>query len=200
VAATSRRRFLSNAAGIAAGGTVMALSISPAPAAAVLDGAALSGPSGPLDGSRVSPELRAAFQHLDAAHDSLKAADEACRSASDLYSAWLKRNRPPNARRAFRKWEARACKYQDEIGSEAACDALEQARKAFRAAQRAVAKIRVSDMNELATKASIALVYENRAERHLRYEHAIIAQMVALDIVALIARGVEALGNLAVTS
>jgi hypothetical protein len=67
VDATSRRRFLTNAAAVAAGGTVLALAtVPPAPAAAA--------PASPLDAANASPALRAAAQMLGEAHERLKEA------------------------------------------------------------------------------------------------------------------------------
>jgi hypothetical protein len=67
VDATSRRRFLTNAAGVAAGGTVLALAtIPPAPA--------IAAPASPLDAANASPALRAAARGLEDAHEHLKEA------------------------------------------------------------------------------------------------------------------------------
>jgi hypothetical protein len=60
----TRRRFLSNAAGIAAGGTVLALAtVPPAPA--------IAAPAVTLDPANASPALRAAAIALDEAHEGL---------------------------------------------------------------------------------------------------------------------------------
>jgi hypothetical protein len=92
VDATSRRRFLSNAAGIAAGGTALALAIPPVPAVA--------GPTIPLDPGNASPALRAAALALDDAHERLKEARAAFDAADLLPEAWRRANpeRPGDAR------------------------------------------------------------------------------------------------------
>jgi hypothetical protein len=65
--ATSRRRFLSQAAGVAAGGTVLAL-------AAIPPASAMAAPATSLDPANASPALRAAALALDDAGDRLKEA------------------------------------------------------------------------------------------------------------------------------
>jgi hypothetical protein len=95
----TRRRFLSQAAaGLAAGGTVLALAAaSPTPAAAA--------PKEALDGSKASPELCDAVVDLRESHDRLEAA-KARVTADDLKMVeWAELNPEPNDRRAKKKWK-----------------------------------------------------------------------------------------------
>jgi hypothetical protein len=95
--APTRRRFLSQAAGVAAGGTVFALATIP-PASAMV------APSGLLDPANASPALRAAAIALDEAHERLKAA-KARFTADDLKAfEWRELNPKPTNWRAQKKW------------------------------------------------------------------------------------------------
>src|SRR5258707_15071483 len=88
---STRRRFLSNAAGIA-GGTVLALAtVSPALAAAA--------PATPLNGENASPALRAAARALDDANERLKTALAANDSAYAKADAWQDENPEPASKR-----------------------------------------------------------------------------------------------------
>jgi len=64
----SRRLFLSQAAGLAAGGTVLAMAIKPAPAAAAMPTDLA------LSAAKASPALRTAITTLNESSDRLKAA------------------------------------------------------------------------------------------------------------------------------
>jgi hypothetical protein len=87
----SRRRFLSQAAGAAAGGTALALAtIPPAPAAAA--------PATPPDAANASPALRAAAQVLGEAHERLKEARAAFDAADKLPEEWRRLSQPIAAR------------------------------------------------------------------------------------------------------
>lgn len=138
----SRRRFLSKAAGVAAGGTVLALAtIPPALAAAA--------PAATLDATRASPALKAAVQVLDDALDRAKEARRAFDAADRLPGEWRKLNPKPTDRRAIKRWNRRGQDYYDSVLGPP-WHALRAAEKDFRDAQMAVAKIDARDMGELA--------------------------------------------------
>jgi hypothetical protein len=83
--ATSRRRFLTKAAGIAAGGTVLTLAtVPPTPA--------LAAPASPLDGINASPALRAAGRALRDVHKGLKEARAAFDATETLLEEWQRLN------------------------------------------------------------------------------------------------------------
>src|SRR5258708_30670117 len=105
-AVSTRRRFLSQAAGVAAGGTALALATIP-PAAAV------AAPANLLDPTKASPELRAAALSLDEAHERLKAAK--ARFSADLIkvSEWTASNPEPLSKRARKRWSRKWREYQD---------------------------------------------------------------------------------------
>jgi hypothetical protein len=153
VDATSRRRFLSHAAGIAAGGTVLALAtIPPASAGATL--------ASPMDGTNASPALRAAARALDDAHERLKAASAANDAAYTKADAWLEENPEPKSKRGRKRWIWKTQEHHYEV-TQGAWVALQAAEKDFRAAQIAVAKVKPRDLADLELKAVVAAIYDD---------------------------------------
>jgi hypothetical protein len=174
-AVSTRRRFLSQAAGVAAGGAVLALATIP-PASAV------ASPAGSLDASKASPALRAAARALDEAHERLKAA-KARFAADDLKVAeWQANNPAPLKGRAHKRWVRKWREYRDAVAGGGWAAQIE-AEEDFRAALMVVAKIKPRDMDELALKACISAIYD---KVYLgRGTEAIIGYSVALDLVSL---------------
>jgi hypothetical protein len=174
--ATSRRRFLTNVAGVAAGGTVLALAtIPPASAAAA--------PTGSLDASNASPALRAAAIALDDAHGRLKEALAAFDVADKLPEEWRRLNPKPTDRRAVKRWERRYRDYRRSVTMDSWHASLD-AEDAFRDAQMAVAKIDARDMGELSLKACLSCIYDAARLRSGR-NAAVIGYSVALNLISL---------------
>src|ERR1700738_561748 len=123
----SRRRFLSHAAGVAAGGTVLALAvIPPAPSVAA--------PASPLDAANASPALRAATIALDEAHGRLKEANAAFSADDATVTRWRELNPKPTGRRAVKNWERRYRDYRHSVTMDS-WHASMDAEDAFRTAQ-----------------------------------------------------------------
>ncbi|MFB9262285.1 hypothetical protein ACFFWD_03735 [Bradyrhizobium erythrophlei] len=170
----TRRGFLSRAAGVAAGGTVLALAtIPPAVAAAA--------PVGPSD---ASPELRDAARALDEAHERLKAA-KARFNADDLkVHQWRMTNPEPLSKRGRKRWARKWREYQDATEGQSWRAQLE-AERDFQGAQMAVARISPRDMRELALKASLSSVYDCVPQATYLSGTAPIGFSVAIDLVGL---------------
>jgi hypothetical protein len=150
--ATSRRRFLTKAAGIAAGGTVLTLApIPPTPA--------LAAPASLLDGVKASPALRAAGRALRDAHERLKKARAAFDATETLLEEWQRLNPKPIGRRAVKRWERREHEYRYSV-TMPPWEAVNATEDDFLEAQKAVAKIDARDMSELAFKACLSCVYD----------------------------------------
>jgi len=96
-----------------------------------------------LDGSQCGPELRAAYCVLDAANDVLKGTSESFSRVWKLHGEWEKANRPPQNRRAYKKWSRRYDSHLEEIDYDAIFDAHTKARNEFKKAQIALAKVKV---------------------------------------------------------
>jgi hypothetical protein len=128
-----RRRFLSQAAGVAAVGTVLAL-------AAIPPASAAAAPAGALDASNASPALRAAAIALDEARGRLKEARAAFDAADKLPGEWRRLNPRPTGRRAIKRWGRRESEYRHSavMGT---WRALTDAEDDFSDAQMAMAKI-----------------------------------------------------------
>ena len=171
----TRRHFLSQAAGVAAGGAVLALAtIPPASAAAA--------PASALDAANASPGLRAAAIALDEAHGRLKEARAAFDASDKLPEEWRRLNPKPTDRRAIKKWNRRENEYRYSV-TMTPWQAITAAEDDFREAQMAVAKIDARDMGELALKACLSGVYD---AVHLSYPNAaVIGFSVALNLVSL---------------
>ncbi|MEH2569668.1 twin-arginine translocation signal domain-containing protein [Bradyrhizobium sp. AZCC 2289] len=147
VDAPSRRRFLTNAAAVAAGGAVMALAtIQPAPAS-------------PLDPANASPALRAAAIALDDAHSRLKEARAAFDAADRLPEEWRRLNPKPTGSRAIKRWNRRERENRHSL-TMGLWRAVIGAEDDFREAQMAVAMVAARDMDELALKACMSGVYD----------------------------------------
>jgi hypothetical protein len=172
---STRRRFLSQAAGVATGGTVLALATFP-PAA----GAAV--PASPLAPANASPALRAAAIALGDAHESLEAAKARFIAADAKVSDWVKGNPEPAKGRARKRWARKWNEYRDATVFES-WDAQIEAEEHFRAAQMAVAKIDARDMSELALKAALSVIYDKA--RLTGGQSAVIGFSVALNLVSL---------------
>jgi hypothetical protein len=150
--APSRRRFLSQAAGVAAGGTVLALATIP-PASAV------AAPAVPLDPANASPALRTAARALADAHDRLKEARAVFDVADKLPEEWRGLNPEPTGRRAIKRWNRREREYRYSV-TMPPWQAVLAAEDDFRAARMAVAKVDAGDMGELNLKACLSFVYD----------------------------------------
>jgi hypothetical protein len=176
VDATSRRRFLSHAAGVAAGGTVLALgTVSPQPSVAA--------PVIAIDPANISPSLRASAIALGDAHDRLEAAKARFDAGDRRVAVWYDANPEPTGKRARKRWARRWRENHDAVVGQSWAAQLE-AEKRFRDALIAVAVIKSRDMNDLAIKACLSGVYD---KVHLSSwpSSAAIGYSVALDLVAL---------------
>jgi hypothetical protein len=175
---STRRRFLSQTAGVAAGGAVLALAaIPPAPA--------LAAPAVTLDPANASPALRVATIALGAAHDRLEAAKARFDADDRKVAAWAEGNPKPSGKRAVKRWARRWNEYRDAVEGESwaqQCDAEEH----FRGALMAVAMIDSRDMGELALKACLSSVYDG--VRLSWSSGAPIGFSVAIDLLALTLR------------
>ncbi|MEH2468985.1 hypothetical protein V1281_001759 [Nitrobacteraceae bacterium AZCC 2161] len=177
----TRRRFLSATAGLAAGGTAIALAIPRAPAAAT-PLPALSLPAGPLDGTEASPALRAAALVLQEASDALDAAKAAFKIQDNLAVEWQNQNPAPRGdRRKLKRWFRRERDRRQASAMRAAWDAQIAAEEAFEAAQIAVAKVKPRDMTDLVLKACLAFVVEEPAKQ-IGWNAHVIARSVALSL------------------
>ena len=171
----TRRRFLSQAAGVAAGSAVLAMAtIPPALAAAVS--------ASPLDASKASPALRAAVRALDDAHERLKAAKARFVTDDLKVAEWRANNPAPLKGRARKRWVRKWREYQDATEGPSWQAQLE-AEDNFRDAQMAVAKIEPRDINELALKACLSGVFD--PVRLACGSSAVIGFSVALNLVRL---------------
>ena len=192
---TSRRRFLSQAAAVAAGGAAIATALPLSGAAAAAEQASapiLGAVASPLrrpvltmDGSGANDELRSALRTLDDAHEVLKTTWGEYRRVVDLTRDW-EREHPSSAgggsNRAFRKWYRRRSKYFDEINYIAVCQAYHVAAEDFKDAQLAAAGVKVRDVDELALKACAVCAYEDMREGHLRGITPVISVSVAIAL------------------
>jgi hypothetical protein len=183
----TRRRFLSATAGLAAGGTAIALAFPPAPAAAA-PLPALSLPARPLDGTEASPGRGAAARALQEASDALDAAKAAFKIQDDLAVEWQKENpAPDNDRRKLKRWFRRERDRRQASAMRAAWDAQVAAEEAFEAAQIGVAKVEPRDTTDLVLKACLAFVVEEPANLTGRNAH-IIARSAALNLATMASR------------
>src|SRR5882724_10833199 len=130
----SRRLFLSQAAGLAAGGTVLAMAIKPAPAAAAMPTDLA------LSAAKASPALRTAITALNESSDRLKAA-KVVFEADDLRMVEWSENHPkPKNGRALKKhW--RKWRDQQIATTSVSWKALLDVEKDFRDAMIAVARV-----------------------------------------------------------
>jgi hypothetical protein len=174
----TRRRFLSQSAGMAAGGAVLALATIPLASAS-------AAPASPLDPANASPALRAAARALDDAHERLKAAEARFVAADAKVYDWANDNPEPEKGRARKRWVRKWNAYRDET-SRPIWEAQLDAERDFVAAQTAVAKIDSRDMGELALKACISAIYDK--VRLGGGQSAIIGYSVSLDLMRLTMR------------
>jgi hypothetical protein len=176
---STRRRFLSQAAGVAAGGTVLAL-------ATVRPSMAATAPASPLNAANVSPALSAAARALDDAGDAWKAAKAAYVAEDQKACEWQEANPVPKDPRARKRYWARWRKDRDP-GLRAKFDALLAAEHAFADALVAVALVEPRDMTELALKACLGCVYEEGDFLELLCGHAApIARSVAFRVIQML--------------
>src|SRR5437879_1843917 len=96
-AVATRRRFLSQAAGVAAGGTVLAL-------AAIQPADAMAAPASLQDTIKAFPALRPATIALDDARERLREASAAYHEVDIRLEEWGLQHPAPRRRRAFQKW------------------------------------------------------------------------------------------------
>jgi hypothetical protein len=151
---TTRRLFLSSAAGLAAGGTALALAI-PSASSASAAAQVLAQP----DTAKASPELREAVSKLMDAHDELVVARARVVEADTKMDAWHDENPQPDGKRPYKRWARRSNDAWEEIMG-GSLDAQREAEKLFRKARLAVAEIRPADMNDLALMAAAAGTYD----------------------------------------
>jgi hypothetical protein len=170
----ARRAFLSKAANIAAGGTVLALATIP-PAAA-------TAPASALDPTKASPALREAANALADADEVLKAAKARFTADDAKVSEWEIANPEPKGKRAIKKWRRKWLENRDAV-CEDSWQAQLEAEDRFRDAQMAVAKIKPRDMDELALKGCLSGVYD--PVRLACGSNAVIGYSVAWDLVKL---------------
>ena len=156
LAVPSRRLFLSHAAGLAAGGTVLALAVvSPTPAAAALPTDLA------LSAAKASPALRTAVAALNESFDRLEAA-KAVFAADDLKMVeWSELHPEPNPknRRAQKKYWRR---WRDarEVTVDDSWAAQLEAERDFQNAQVAVANAESRDHHDIMVKAAASMVYD----------------------------------------
>jgi hypothetical protein len=155
----TRRRFLTQAAGVAAGGAALAVA-TVSPALAKATPASLQAI---IDGF---PALKDAALALDDANDVLIAARAAERAIDDKLERWAEGHPMPQKRRAYRRWVGWCHKVRAESGIVPARKAVIAALQVYQAAQIAVAKVKPRDLNELALKATISVAFEDGKTRH----------------------------------
>jgi hypothetical protein len=170
---TSRRAFLSQAAGAVGGSAVLAVAtVPPAPA--------IAAPRPVPDASEVNPIFTAAVRALDEARRAL----EAARAVNDADDAkviqWKAANPAPTSKRGMKRWARKLRDYRHDAWAESWA-AVVDAERQFRAAQFAVAKIEPRDANELMLMAAVAVFYDNT--RQSCGESAVIGYQVALSYV-----------------
>jgi hypothetical protein len=173
-AAPSRRHFLSQAAGVAAGGTVLAL-------ATIAPGPSTAAPASLLGVSEASPALRDAVVALRESHERLEAA-KARFTADDLKMfEWRELNPEPTNRRAQKRWRRKWRDTQDATAGESWAAQIE-AEKDFNAHQMAVAQFTPRDENDLMLKAAVGVVYDKEKGAY-GLNVAVISYSVAFDLI-----------------
>jgi hypothetical protein len=169
---STRRHFLSGAAGVAAGGTALALAtIPPAPAAAA--------PASALDPSKASPALRTAVKALGESHDRLEAAKARFIADDAKLANWDSSHPKPSSKRGLKRWSRKWRENRDAVESESWAAQL-AAEKDFQAAQLAVANVTPRDEDDLVLKAAAAFVYDRVKCGYGSI--AVISYSVALDL------------------
>jgi hypothetical protein len=169
---STRRHFLSGAAGAAAGGTALALAtIAPATASAA--------PASPLDPSKASPALRAAVQALDEANDRLTAAKARFIADDAKLADWDTGHPKPSSKRGLKRWYRKWRENRDAMVSESWAAQL-AAEEDFKAAQLVVANVMPRDEDDLVLKAAAAFVYDRVKCGYGSV--AVISYSVALDL------------------
>ena len=174
----TRRRFLSQPAGVAVGGTVLAVAAIPPVARA----AAPFGVLGPADPSNISPALLAEARGLDDAHGRVKAATAANDAANATFDTWALENPEPESKRGKRRWIKKANAYHRRVMA-GSWQVLVDAESDFQAAQNAVAGVPAASLGELQCKAALAFVYEKVPLA--RGNRAPISRMVAFEFLQL---------------
>ncbi|MGX1323876.1 hypothetical protein AB7M17_007329 [Bradyrhizobium sp. USDA 377] len=179
--APSRRRFLSRAAGVAAGGSVLALAAIPPAATTAAPAGKLGASALALDATKISPQLRDLVHALQDADDALTPAMAAFDAEYERYQEWLKRHPAPSGknRRAMHKWDRRQQKYIEGSNFLAAQAAQVEAVRAHEAARKVIAEYRARDMNELIHMACLVCVFEDGKHGRSRV---FMAQGVAYDL------------------
>ena len=175
---TTRRHFLSQAAGLAAGGTVLALAtVTPMPAAAAM----------PTDlamsAAKASPALRTAVAALNESFDRLEAA-KAVFAADDLKMAeWTELHPEPNPKnkraqkKYWRRWRAAR-----EVTVDESWAAQLEAEENFHAAKVDVASAPSRDYHDVMVKAATSVVYDRVRLAGLG-SVAVIGYSVAIDLI-----------------
>lgn len=137
---------------------------------------------------RKNQRLRTLALDLDNSYDAMRDAQIDWASASSAMRDFEERGPQPVHPRAHKKWRARYDRAASECGYEEKYAAAWQAVQTFRKAQMMVAEFRPEDMEELAQKSALAVVYEEEKPSQLRHGERhpnVIAQAVAADVIRL---------------
>jgi hypothetical protein len=170
---STRRGFLSSAAGLAAGGTALALAtVTPLPAAAAPKA---------LDGSKASPALRAAVRALDEVNDRLTAAKAKFDEADMKMAAWTEANPEPEGKRPLKRWSRRWREVHDATLGDT-WDAQLALEKEYWTCQVAVANVTPRDEDDLMLKAAAACIYDKVQHASCGRDVAVISYSVAMDL------------------
>lgn len=140
-----------------------------------------------FDGSQCGDAMREAYYKLDEANEALKLTAADFQRVWKACGEWQKANPQPGAHRAHKKYCRRYDKHMDEINYDAVFDAHQKARDAFKAAQLALANVKVRDLAELCLKACMIYVFEDVRQPHLRHVDPVISVSVAMDLAAMAA-------------
>jgi hypothetical protein len=168
----TRRGFLSNAAGIAAGGAVLAL-------ATVQPRAALAAPPASLPSLGDDfPAMVPAVVALEGAISRLKQASAAYFEIDARLEEWSRMHPMPLGRRKVQRWSKWAHKVRAESGVCDAIDARNAALSAVHKAMQAVAAIVPQNSAQLTVKAALAVTFEDR-------HPTLISRALAIDAVRL---------------
>ncbi len=108
----SWRGFLALAASVAAGSPVL-IGAATIAAPAIANPGVLRAKAIDVKGARL--ELLDAIWALEEAHDALKDAAAEFKAVWDLWGQWEKKNPRPGSPRAYRKWERRQDRYQEDL-------------------------------------------------------------------------------------
>jgi hypothetical protein len=172
IGGTSRRNFLITAAGVAAGGTALALA-TVAPAAVAAPAASL-----PSLGDDF-PAMVPAVEALEVAISRLKQASASYFEIDARLEEWSRMHPMPHGHRKVQRWSRWAHKVRAESGVYDAIDAQNAALSAVHKAMQAVAAIVPQNSAQLTVKAALAVTFEDR-------HPTLISRALAIDTVRLV--------------